>query len=111
MYSLSDLVQPVACARPLGDYIVTDPRLRRFAPSKLRRIQAQEEAYRRSIVERVTAAGYYPRRGERVEAAGEFEAMVKIVAAKFGGKTHRKDACESRSHERGKDRKRGGCGA
>lgn len=49
MYSLSDLVKPVACARPDGEHVITVRRLRWFTESQLRRIEAVEEAHRNHV--------------------------------------------------------------
>lgn len=107
MYSLSDRIMPVACARPDGDHVITDRRLRRFTERQLRRLEAEEEAYRRSIVEQVTSKGYYPGRGERIVASVESEGLRRAISVRFGCRTRGwREDCVSRSYSRAKEPRR-----
>ncbi len=82
------------------------PRYQHLTGEEIVEIEEAEKAHFDALVEKVEQFGIYPGRRRPTVAAGESEAMVRVISAKFGGKTHRKDACESRSHELNKDRKR-----
>lgn len=78
------------------------PRYQHLTDEEILEIEVAERVHFDTLVSKVEWLGIYPGRGERVQAAGESEAMLRIVSAKFGGKTTDQDSCESRSHSRSK---------
>ncbi|MFA5854050.1 MAG: hypothetical protein WC866_03105 [Patescibacteria group bacterium] len=78
------------------------PRFQYLTDDEILAIEIAERDYRNTVENKVERFGIYLNRGERIQAAGEFEAMLRIVSAKFGGKTTDQDSCESRSHSRSK---------
>lgn len=108
MYSLSDLVFPVACALPTekNNLVITDRRLRWFPKSELRRIENVEQQHRDNLAHQVTESGYCPGRGERIQASAEFIGHRRVVSMYGGDICHDKDAAESRSQDRAKEKRR-----